>query len=141
MGSIVNLFSPAAHASSLASVSSNIAGVPGGENLILRVAAHNDGNLAKLEIDHSMSATLPEFSVYADEANPYGTSKADFDTLGVTVTYTAATSEWVIDLGSGVTQQIRENDEGIKFYFVLRDADRVILWGSMDSVTPENTFT
>ena len=140
---VVNLFSPAAHASSLASVSSNIADVPGGANLVLRVAAHNDGNLAELEIDHSMAPMLPEFSVYANEANPYGDSEADFLDNNVSVTYTAATSEWVIDFGPQVTKAIRDNNEGIiKFYFVLRKADsRGILWGSMNPVTPENTFT
>lgn len=138
---VISLVAPAARAASLTSVSSNIAAVPDGETLVLRVAAQNQDNVHELEVDHSLQGTLPEFSVYANEANPYGTSEADFVANGVTVTYSAANSEWTIDFGRTVTDIIIDNGGDVQFYFVLRDASRNILWGSMDTVTPENTFT
>lgn len=137
---LTSLTAPIAQASGVISVTSNVADVPGGANFILTVRAKNDGDVNQLEIDHS-AGTLPEFSVYADETDPYGGDGALFATAGVTVTYDATTSEWVIDFGNAVTQSILTNYNGeITFYFVLRDAAHNILWGHMNPVTPENTF-
>lgn len=127
-------------ASSIVQVTSNIADVPGGANLVLTVGTQNDGDVYELEIDHSLSSLLPEFSVYADEANPYGGAtcgpgsvldcKTEFNNAGVTVTYSAAANQWVIDFGQTVTDVIRDNGK-VNFYFVLRDANKNTLWGSM----------
>ena len=91
------------------------------DTFVLTVDAADD-NLYELEIDHSLSATLPEFSVYADAANPWGTpeDKAQFDDAGVTVAYDATDQVWTIDFGDTVTDAFIANG-GITFYMVLTD--------------------
>lgn len=110
-----------------------------GEHFILTVDAFDAGTLAELEIDHNMSSTLPEFSVYASEENPYGTEedKTQFEAMGVLVTYNAADQKWVIDFGDTATDAFVANS-GITFYIVIKDAagNR---FGSMSPTTPENT--
>lgn len=140
---VASWMATAVSASSVVGVTSNIANVPSGENLVLTVTAQNDGDVAELEVDHSLHATYPEFSVYANEANPYGTAddKADFDALGVTVSYNAANSQWVIDLGPIITQGVVSTSGSITFYFVIKDADKNVLWGSMSPTTASNTFS
>jgi hypothetical protein len=110
-----------------------------GETFKLEVTASDD-NLYELEVDHSFEGTLPEFSVYASEENPYGDdeAKAAFKAQGVTVTYDADEQKWTIDFGENVTSQIVDNG-GITFYLVLVD-EAGNKWGSMDPTTPENTF-
>ncbi len=139
----------AVNASSIIQVTSNIDQVPGGASLVLTVGVQDDGDVHELEIDHSLQDILPEFSVYADAANPYGGSTCgtgnnldcatEFTNAGVTVTYSAVDSQWVINFGDNITDVIRANGN-IDFYFTLRDADHNELWGSMNSTTPENTF-
>ena len=138
---IVGSFATMARASSIVGVTSNIADVPGGDSLILTVTAQNDGDVHELEIDHSLYNVLQEFSVYADEADPYGGDGALFATAGVNVTYSAANSQWVIDFGQTVTDVIRDNGGKINFHLVLRDANHNILWGSMDLPAPDSTFS
>jgi len=108
------------------------------DNLVLTVTADDDAALSELEIDHSMEGTLPEFSVYADIANPYGTAddKAQFESAGVSVTY--ADGVWTIDFGSTITNTI-VNNGGITFYMVLKDTSGNS-WGSMSPTTAENTY-
>lgn len=108
------------------------------ETFVLQVAAA-DNNLRELEVDHNMSE-LPEFSVYANEENPYGSDelKAQFNAQGVTVTYDAETQTWTIDFGQAVTNKMTEKGD-VKFYFVLKD-ESGNEWGSMDPTTEENTF-
>ncbi len=106
------------------------------DNFVLTVDAADD-NLYELEVDHSLWATIPEFSVYASEADPYGGDAALFADAGVTVDYNAADQVWTIDFGADVTQLFIDN--GITFYLVLIDQDG-LSWGSMDPTTPENTF-
>jgi nicotinamide mononucleotide adenylyltransferase len=107
------------------------------ETFKLEVTA-SDENLYELEVDHSMEATLPEFSVYADADNPYGDSASEFAEAGVEVIYDAEEQKWTIDFGEEVTNQIVDN-EGITFYLVLVD-EAGNKWGSMDPTTEENTF-
>ena len=101
----------------------------------------SDQTLFKLEVDHSFEGTLPEFSVYASEDNPYGSleAKAEFEALGVTVTYDADTQTWTIDFGTTVTAMLLDAGQ-VTFYIVLYD-EQGYTWGSMYNVTPENTFT
>ena len=110
------------------------------ESFVLTVDAF-DLNLYSLEIDHSFEGTLPEFSVYASEENPYGTEddRTLFEeTFGVHVTYDDVLQKWMIDFGPTVTAAIIDNG-GITFYMVLHDyADNK--WGSMDPTTDENTY-
>lgn len=138
---VVSLLAPMARASSVVGVTSNIADVPNGESLVLTVTAQNDGDVAELEIDTSLPAVFPDFSVYADEADPYGGDGPLFASAGVTVTYDAAKSQWVIDFGQDVTDEIRNNGGKINFYMVLRDANNVALWGSMNLPAPDSTFS
>lgn len=109
------------------------------ENFILTVDAKDD-NLYELEIDHSMESNpgTPEFSVYADETDPYGGDGALFDAAGVSVTYDATLQKWTIDFGATITDTFVTNG-GITFYLVLKDAEGN-QWGTMYGTTPENTF-
>lgn len=152
---------PAAGALSLAGV------VPGdgatvelveGETLKLVVTANlEDGEeLRELEVDHSYDNTnplFPEFSVYADETDPYNNQwatpvetgqEAIFTSLGASVTYSASANQWVLDFGTAITDIILEDGGDVTFHFVLRgvntDTEAAISWGSMDPTTAENTF-
>lgn len=153
---------PAAGALSLAGV------VPGdgatvelveGETLKLVVTANlEDGEeLRELEVDHSYDNTnplFPEFSVYADETDPYNNQwatpvetgqEAIFTSLGASVTYSASANQWVLDFGTAITDIILEDGGDVTFHFVLRgidtnDDDAPISWGSMSPTTAENTF-
>lgn len=108
------------------------------EAFTLEVKA-NDTDLRELEVDHNLT-TLPEFSVYASEENPYGdaTSKEAFENMGVDVTYTAATQTWIINFGEVVTDAFVEKGN-VTFYLVLSD-EAGNAWGSMDPTTEENKF-
>ena len=110
-----------------------------GENFVWTVQA-SDANLYSLEVDHSFEGTIPEFSVYASEENPYGTleDKALFEAAGVEVNYTAASQQWTIDFGADYTQDFIDNG-GVTFYAVLEDCNGNE-WGTMYGTTPENTF-
>ncbi len=109
------------------------------DTLVLTVDAADD-NLYELEIDHSLSASLPEFSVYASEATPWGTpeDKAQFDAAGVTVAYDDVEQVWTIDFGDAVTDAFIANG-GITFYMVLTDMVGN-QWGTMYGTTPDNTY-
>ncbi|MGI6359418.1 MAG: PEGA domain-containing protein [Bacillota bacterium] len=110
-----------------------------GESFVLSVDA-SDEHLYELEIDHNLEGVLPEFSVYADENNPYGSDddKAAFEGCGVEVTYDADEQKWTIDFGQTVTEQFVTKGD-VRFYIVLID-EAGNTWGSMYEVTPENTF-
>ena len=126
-------------ASQHAGVSSNAAAVPGGADFILTVK-HADSAVEELEVDHSLEATLPEFSVYADEADPYGGDQAVFASEGVSVTYSATTKEWVINFGSAITNSIKNEPAGITFYLTFKTSTGTVLWGGTSPITPESTF-
>jgi len=97
-------------------------------------------NLRELEIDHSMEGSLPEFSVYASEENPYGddASRDQFIAQGVLVTYDPVAQEWTIDFGKAISDAFVANG-GITFYLVLID-DAGNELGSMSPTTADNTF-
>jgi ABC-type transporter Mla MlaB component len=107
------------------------------ETFKLEVTA-SDENLYELEVDHSFEGTLPEFSVYASEDDPYGGQEAAFKAQGVEVTYDADAQKWTIDFGEAVTDKIVAKG-GITFYLVIKD-EAGNQWGSMYDVTDENTF-
>lgn len=112
------------------------------ETFIFVVDAADAVGLYELEIDHSMSATLPEFSLYADSTNVYGDfeSATQFTTAaGVQASYDETEQKWTIDFGTGVTNDIVANG-GITFYIVVKDLAGN-QFGSMDEVKADNTFT
>ena len=100
----------------------------------------NDINLYELELDHSLEGVLPEFSVYADETNPYGGDGALFVAAGLEVTYNSSTQTWVLTFKNGgdALDAIIAN-QGVTFYAVIHDLAGN-KWGSMYTVTPDNTF-
>lgn len=117
----------------------------GAEDTFVLTVQVSDVNAYSLEVDHSLEANLPEFTVYAvevSETNPYGPygsleAKNQFDALGVTVTYTALTQTFTIDFGATVTDMFV--DSGITFYLVATDSfDNA--FGSMNPTTAQNTF-
>lgn len=127
-------------ASGIVSVTSNIASVSATESLKLNIKIQNDGDVHMLEVDHSVS-TLPEFSVYANEADPYGADRADYIAAGATVTYSEASSEWTIDIGQAFTNEIIDNHGGeISFYFTLKDSNGQLLWGDMYNASAWPSF-
>lgn len=93
-----------------------------------------------IEIDHSLANAFPEFTLYADADNPYGSDDArlNFESLGVSVTYNAATKNWTINFGETITETLVSN--GVTFYIVAEDMSGNI-FGSMDPVTEDNTFS
>lgn len=142
---VIGLFSSAVNASSIISVTSNIADVPNGASLVLTIGVQNDGDVYELEVDHSYDdhhpGTFPEFSVYADESDPYGGDGHLFAALGASVVYSAANNQWTIDFGQDITDDINTIGDPITFYFALRDAEGGYLWGGMSSPTEEVRFT
>lgn len=100
----------------------------------------NDVNLYELEIDNSLEPGLPQFSVYADQADPYGGDGTQFEAAGVEVTYDPLTQTWVLTFENGgfALDTIIAN-QGITFYAVIYDMAGNT-WGSMYTVTPDNTF-
>lgn len=111
------------------------------ENLVLTVeAADSNGDLRELEVDHDMTASLPEFSVYADAANPCGgpPSCDAFVANGVGVSFAPTAGEWTIDFGPDVSQKIVDNG-GIVFYLRVKDAAGNPS-GSFSPPTPANTY-
>jgi hypothetical protein len=100
----------------------------------------NDMNLYELEIDHNFEGTLPEFSVYASEENPYGTEadRTEFESYGVIVTYDATTQTWTIDFGQTVTDLVRTAGQ-FRIYTTVSDIMGNKLW-TMDPTDVENTF-
>lgn len=83
-----------------------------GADNVLTVSANSELNPYSLEVDHSKEGDLPEFTVYADSTNPYGSAQAetDFNDLGVAVAYDDADQTWTItfpkDIGGVSTTDI-----------------------------------
>ena len=98
-------------------------------DLILTVIA-SDEYLYSLEVDHSLEAVLPEFSVYASETNPWGTTEdqTQFEAAGVDVSYNAATQTWVLVFAhDGQAMQVINDPLGsngaISFFLVVLDEE------------------
>lgn len=100
-----------------------------------------DENLYELEVDNTLEPTLPQFTIYADETNPYGTPAAQllFEAAGANVTYDATTQIWVIDFGVALTT-LMMNNGGNDFYLVARDVSENAS-GDMGNITDEITFS
>ena len=137
----LGLASPQAHAAEVTGTSPATGSVvlPGDGTFKLTITTDGDPNIAELEVDHSLQDSLPEFTLCADETQPYcdAPSQSQFEAAGVSVTFTSGA--WTIDFGSDVTKDFLDNG-GITFYLAMRDADGDYLWGSMSPTTPANTF-
>ncbi len=100
-------------------------------NFILSINAFNFGaNLYSLEVDHTFTAAgIPEFTVYANNADPYGGIEARtlFENVGATITYDETNKLWTIDFGATLTNVLLglQDADGkafdIEFYLVVRD--------------------
>ncbi len=113
------------------------------ENFVFTVDASDEGGLYELEIDHNMTEApynLPEFSVYANAANPYGTDddRTQFTAMGVEVTYDEVNQKWTIDFGPTATEAFVQKGN-VTFYIVVKDIAGN-QFGTMYGTTPENTF-
>ena len=135
-------------------------------------AADADGDLEKLEIDTLNSpANILDFTVYADQANPYGTANAaqvslfggglsvgdslaaTYITNGVTVAYNPSNEKWSIEFDNNMANALFQNGDRT-FYIVVHDQNGNT-WGSMygsayapdspdsygDYLGSKNTFT
>ncbi len=157
----VVLLAPSAGAITMANVSpaSGTVELVEGETLKLVVTAELAAGetLRELEVDHSYDNTIPtvfpEFSVYADETDPYNNQwatpvetgqEAIFTSLGTSVTYSASANQWVLDFGQPITDRILADGGDVTFYFALKGVDGAgapVEWGSIAAgVTAENTF-
>lgn len=154
------LLAPSVGAISMANVSPARGAVElvEGETLKLVVTANLEAGeeLRELEVDHSYDNTIPtvfpEFSVYADETDPYNNQwatpvetgqEAIFTSLGASVTYSASANQWVLDFGQPITDRILADGGDVTFYFALKGVDGAdpVEWGSIEAgVTAENTF-
>ena len=105
----------------------------------IEVAAQSENELYELEVDHNIQG-LPEFSVYASEENPYGTdqAKAQFEALGVMVSYDAEAKKWTIEFGTAITNQLVAQQD-VTFYVVIADKEGYT-FGSMYNTTSQNTL-
>lgn len=121
-------------------VSGNVV-IPTDGSLIVEVAPEGQ-DFYVLEIDHSLQGVLPEFSLYASEANPFGSQQAQDQAqeLGFNATYSQAEGKWVLDFGKTITD-IFKSRPSVTFHFVVKDALGNTIWGSMSPTTPENTRT
>lgn len=130
---VVGLIANTVSAAGTVSFGTNIeAVVNDGVGLVLTVQVQDAPDVYELEVDHNLTPDFPEFSVYADEADPYGGHEPSFSALGVTVTYSSATATWTIDFGNTVTDDMKDMNGGVAvFYFALRDANRNLLYGDM----------
>lgn len=113
-------------------------------NVIFTLQANNAQDLYALEIDHSLEASFPEFSVYASGANPYGntTQQNLFEEQGVSIKYQSLTSgwKWFIDFWPTISTAIK-NTPDFKIYYALKNSEQEYLWGNMDPTTSDNTIT
>lgn len=151
------LVAPEAGALSMASVSPASGAtieITEGETLKLIVTASLQPGevLHELEVDHSYDNTnplFPEFSVYANQANPYDNpstgetgQEAIFTSLGASVIYDASAQQWVLDFGPAITDLIMKDGGQVRFHLRLHgidtnNGDAPITWGSMSLGTPE----
>lgn len=77
-----------------------------------------------------------QFTLAANELDPYDGNEADFTALGINVTYSEAEQRWDIDYGQAATAAMVASGQ-IRFYFAVLDANKLNLWGDMNNTTPE----
>lgn len=75
-----------------------------------------------------------QFSLYADENNPYGDDAHLFQQYGIDAIF--EDGKWDINFGANVTAALAASGE-VKIYAVVRDINGQLLWGDMNKVTPE----
>ena len=110
------------------------------DTLTLTVPVSDDGQLAYLEIDHSLEASFPEFTVeaksydYLDEESGLGYSVQFTDTVGE--------QKWEITLNPAATALLRQAADGspMTFYFSVKD-QAGNQFGSMYFVEEEMTVS
>jgi len=98
-------------------------------NLVLTVSATDNGELASLEVDHSLDGKgVPEFTV--------GTEPVTDQTTGASAKFAGGT--WTLNFGEKMSDLVREKatDGKITFYFVIKDVAGN-QFGDMYNVTPE----
>lgn len=110
-----------------------------GEGLTVTVSPDGQ-DFYSLEVDHSLQGILPEFSLYASEANPFGSEQArtQAEGLGFSATYSEDDKTWEMNFGPDIVDTFRQQSE-VRFYFVVKDSLGNDVWGSMNPTTPENT--
>lgn len=103
-------------------------------NLLVTVEASDD-NLFSLEVDHShgsfgkwKEAKLPEFTIYADESNPWGILKEGMnpEDFGVSAEYDADSQTWTLTFhADGQVMDVINNEDisngAIEFYLLAHD--------------------
>jgi ABC-type transporter Mla MlaB component len=125
------------------------------ENFTVTFVATHDKELAYLEIDHNLGKhgelpagvdILPEFKLYPDAANPWGSEQAaqEAEDYGVSATYDAANTTWTVTFGGEALAKIRSltaqyTDNEFKIYSLVCDVDGVKS-GSMYDGTYETTI-
>lgn len=143
IAAVTLITSPVTEASRVSSVSPAAGDVEISKNgnFVLTINLENDGDIHRVEVDHSFEGTIPEFHLVANESNPYGdeSDRAAFNGLGVYVTYSSANNRWVVDFGRQITEQFLDRGN-VTFYFALKDSSGAYIWGSMSPTSPENTF-
>jgi hypothetical protein len=87
------------------------------ENFTVTFVATHDKELAYLEIDHNLGKhgelpagvdTLPEFKLYPDEDNPWGSDEEaaqEAEHYGVSATYDADNTTWTVTFGGKALEQ------------------------------------
>ena len=101
--------------------------------------ATHDKELSYLEIDHNLGKHgslpsevegLPEFKLYPNADNPWGSEEAaqQAETYGVSAIYGAANTTWVITFGGDALDQIRDltskyTDNQFKIYSLVCDVN------------------
>lgn len=114
-----------------------------GDSFVWTVDAFDESALVELEVDNSIELIVPQFTVYANEADPYTdgvdpeAGEAAYASYNASVTYDADDQKWMISFGD-FTQAMLANG-GITFYIEVNDVHDNF-FGDMFNVTPENTF-
>lgn len=88
-------------------------------NVVARIKVNGE-QLYSLEVDHNAEGLLPEFTIYADSANVWGTpeSASQAVTAGVEATY--VDGEWVITfLDGGAAKDVFMTQRGGRFRLVF----------------------
>lgn len=111
------------------------------ENFTVTFTATHDKDLAYLEIDHNLGKHgslpsevegLPEFKVYSDASNPWGSddAKNQATAYGVLAEYDADNTTWTLTFGGDVLGQIRNltavhTSNEFKIYSLVGDVDGI----------------
>ena len=102
-------------------------------NLVLTVTAEAREELYSLEVDHSLEEILPEFTVYADAAKPWGDLQEGMnpENFGVSLVYDNYTWTLTFAPGEGNALDVINANGGIDFYLIVHDEAKELSSGSM----------